>query len=49
MVAGVGPHAAAAEGGSERGIVNADDGLEARFPILAKDDLLVIALADLVE
>ncbi|MNE03299.1 hypothetical protein D3C80_957950 [compost metagenome] len=42
LVAGVGPHAAAAEGRTQGGVVDGDDGLEAAGLVVAEDDLLVL-------
>src|SRR3546814_2217128 len=40
-LAGIRPHAAAAEGGAAARVVNGDDGLQAAQGIVTEDDLLV--------
>src|SRR5690625_3262728 len=43
LLAGIGPHAHAAQGGPQRGVVNGNDGLEPGVLVVAEDDLLVLA------
>ena len=49
LVAGVVPHAAAAEGRAEGGVVHGDDGLEAAGRVVAEDHLLVVVEVDMGE
>ena len=46
LLGGVGPHAHATQGRSERGVVNGDDGLEPGILVVTEDDLLVLGRVD---
>ena len=48
-VGGVVPHAGAAQGRPQHGVVNADNGLQAGLVVVAKHDLLVLMLGNLTE
>src|SRR5215210_6899922 len=49
LLGGVGPHAASAQGGAQGGVVDGDDGAQARGLVVAEHELLVAVLRHLFE